>query len=573
MSIGTSLVKLALASHLDTYRHPRDGRTGRQTLSGAMDVPPSGVTDRLNGRAPALLELVREAGRFRIVPDTTLDDLARRVGVDPDPHSWTRRVDVKLWEDLRAANGLRPDDEPTFRAPIDVTLASAALIARYPELTDRSNHRPVKLAPDDLAAAEVLTEALCRITSGPYDARSDAFSSLAVLAPLTLGTISRFLGSSPVGSSVVRVIDRALRLSNPRAAFSQEAQRLIANPPVLLFRNALWMRAVRRVMWIDRQHGRETTKRWPAIQALRGTRGDGAYAWSGAAERRYALWVYAEFSNPDDDAAWDVVRREARTFGPNLVADLEEAREYLATDVRERRRSDFFLFRPAAGWCPPGAIADVLLAHLGPNRVDTARSTRDLGWEELRPSTRRGARALAWEALLAPCTIRQRTAINTMQASTPALRHGVCSISSEILSACVDDHGEIDPGALPVAERCVTLLGSLPVKASVPLVCDLLRRPGLPDSLAKIAVLSAGSLAHAFPDEAPALIAWACDRARKTPSDPLVAAAVHSCVYAGYDPVGQFSPDIAAGGGPGRSAMFDWAARTLRDPLLRHNRS
>lgn len=538
-------------------------------MATMMGVPLSGVTERLNGRATGLLELVREAGRCRIVPDTRLDDLARQVGVDPDPHSWTRRIDVKLWEDLREANGLRPGDEPAFRAPVDVTLASGALIARYPELTDRSEERRPKLAADDLRAAKLLADALCRITSGPYNARRDAFDSLSVLAPITLDRIARFLGSGPVGSSAVRAIDRALRLSNPRAAFSQEAQGLIANPPVLLFRNALWMRAVRRVMWVDRRNGRDVTKRWTMKQALRGVRGDGAYAWSGAAERRYALWVFAEFSHPDDGAAWDTVCGEAASFGASFVADLGEAREYLSDELRERRRPDFFYFRPNAGWTAPAPLESIVHERLGPPGAETARSIRRLGWEDMRLSTRRGARELVREALLAPCAIRQRTAINAIQASVPALQHGACMIATEILSACVGERGDITPVLLPVAERCVTLLGSLPSRNSVPVVCDLLRRPEVAESLAKIAILTAGSLAHAFPDEAPGLIAWVCDLANKRPTDPLIAAAIHSCVYAGVDPVGRCATGGSQQAGPVQHAMFDWAATTLRDPLLR----
>lgn len=567
MSVGTSLVRLALASHLDTYRHPRDGLSGRQTLARRMDVPPSGITDRFNGRAPALLELVREAGRHRVVPSTELEELARQVGVDPDPYSWTRQIDMKLWDELRDANGLGIGRAPAFRAPIDVTLASAALVARYPGLTDRTDHRPVKLAPEDLAAAQVLTEALCRICSRPYGRRTDAFGPLAVLAPVTIDTISACISSSPVGSNVVRAIDRALRLGVPRATFNQAVQRLIANPPVLLFRNALWMRAVRRVMWVDRHQGREPVKRWALEQALRGAHGDGAYAWSGTVERRYALWVFSEFSRPDDTNAWDRVRREAVPFGSSLLADLEQVREHLANDQRERRRSDLFYFRPPGGWTLPPVIAELLREHLSLGRTESARSIRQRGWTDLRPVTRRGARELILEALIAPCAIRHRTAVDTLKASSPILRHGVGVIVGDVLSSCMDERGEIEPTVIPVVERCVNLLGALSTECTVPVLNEVLRKPALPATVAKVAILAAGNLAQAFPDEAPGLIAWACDLARKTPTDPLVSAAVYSCVLAGRDPATHLADHIPSTGGSGRAAMFEWAATTLRDPL------
>ena len=106
VSIGISLVRLALISHLETYRDPVEGCSGRIALARKLQVPSSSITERLYGRAGPLVTLVHDSERLGIAPEPRLGDLARRVGVDEDPLSWTGRVDSTLWPLLRAASGL-----------------------------------------------------------------------------------------------------------------------------------------------------------------------------------------------------------------------------------------------------------------------------------------------------------------------------------------------------------------------------------------------------------------------------------------------------------------------------------
>ena len=197
----------------------------------------SGVADQLAGSDRDLLELVHLAEQYRIIPDTRVSDLARRVGVDPDPYSWSRRADPRMWPELRHANGLEQGSEPSFRAAVDVTMASAAFIARYPHLIGSHGDDPT-IEPIDRAAARVLAEALCRASSGPYPTPSQAISSLSALAPLTFDVISDYLRSGPVGSNAVRALDRALRVPGGRAdgSFSQAVS---VGFPTLLSRQQL----------------------------------------------------------------------------------------------------------------------------------------------------------------------------------------------------------------------------------------------------------------------------------------------------------------------------------------------
>ncbi len=568
MSSGISLVRLALISHLETYRDPVEGCSGRIALAQKLQVPRSSITERLYGRAGPLVTLVHDSERLGIAPEPRLGDLARRVGVDEDPLSWTGRVDSTLWPLLRAAGGLAAGGTARFRAPVDVQLAAGALIGNYPQLLQRSAPPPT-LSGDDLAAAHVLTDALCRVVSGPYGSSSEAVGSLAVLAPLTIDTIARFLASSPVGSNVVRAIDRAMRLSSGRAAFNQQAQRLIANPPVLLFRNALWMRAVRRVMWLDRRHQRPTVKRWAIEQAMLGARGERAYAWSGQAERRYALWVTAEFTPTDDDAAWARLYAEGEAFGAHFVADLDHARSWLRATPSTGMPADLFFFRPAPGWTVPNVLRPLLHEHLAPAGKDAVRAGRRRGPFGLRRTEAQGATIeLMTEALLAPCTIRHRTAVDTLKACSPVLKDEASATVASMLASITTGTDPLEPDVVAFAERCTHLLGALAAAPAVDVITSLLRRPQLPSSLAKVAILTAGGLCAEHADDAPGLIAWASELAGRDRSDPCIAAAVHACVEAGVDPRHKLAPELVATGGPGTAAMFEWAATTLSDPLL-----
>ena len=568
MSNGISLVRLALISHLETYRDPVEGCSGRIALARKLQVPSSSITERLYGRSGPLVTLVHDSERLGIAPEPRLGDLARRVGVDEDPLSWTGRVDSTLWPLLRAASGLDAGGTPRFRAPIDVRLAAGALIGNYPQLLERSAAPPM-LSDDDLAAAHVLTEALCRVASGPYGGSSEAIRSLAILAPLTINTIATFLASSPVGSNVVRAIDRAMRLSSGRAAFNQQAQRLIANPPVLLFRNALWMRALRRVMWLDRRHQRPTVKRWAIEQAMLGARGERAYAWSGLVERRYALWVTAEFTPTDDDDAWARLYAEAETFGDYFVADLDHARSWLQATPSTGMPADLFFFRPTSGWTVPNVLVPLLHEHLAPAGGDVVRSARRRGRFGLRRvETRAATIELITEALLSPCTIRHRTAVDTLKACSPVLKDEASATVASMLDSITTGTDPLEPDVVAFAERCTHLLGALAAAPAVEVITSLLRRPSLPSSLAKVAILTAGGLCAEHTDDAPGLIAWASELAGRDGSDPCIAAAVHACVEAGVDPRHKLAPELAATGGPGTAAMFDWAAATLSDPLL-----
>jgi hypothetical protein len=572
VSRGTSLVRLALVSHLDAHRRP-DGSTGRKTLARWLQVSEPTITERLKGKPAVLLSLVYDAARLGLAPDAQLSDLARRVGVDDDPHSWASRVDPRLWHALRDATGLGPSSTPNFRAPVDVLLAAGALVASHPRFTSREANLP-ELPPDDLLAAHALTEPLCRIASGPFGFSAEASSALAVLAPFTFSTIRTFLSSSPVGTNVVRAIDHALRTGPFGSAFAQAAQQLIANPPVLLFRNALWMRAVRRVMWIDRMRGVDRVKWWALEQARRGARGDGAYAWSGPVERRYALWVQAEYTALDDERAWDAVRAAGRSFGEHFAADLEQAYVTLTRARAEHRPADLFFFRPSSGWTPPASIAGQLARLLGEHRSRGAVADKDRGRFGLRSAADIAAvRELIAEALLSPCTIRHRTAVDTLKACSARVRDDATRVVAELLDASTSDGGPVEEELVPFVERCVHLLGALCSDAAVDPVIALLRRPGLPPPVLKVAILTSGDLAHAHDAHADTLIALACSVARRDGGDPCIAAAVHACVGVGEDPRRLLDHGLAAAGGPERAAMFAWSDETLADPLLRRRRT
>ena len=542
---GVSLVRTALASHLDVFREAASGRTGRNVLAERMGVQPSGITDRLRGLPKQLVGLVRDAERFRLLNTTSVSDLAQRVGVDEtDP--WSERIGPRLWPDLRAANGLEPQAMPRFRAPVDVTLASAALIARYPHLMERNADGRRQLDGGDLEAARELASALCKVCSGPYGVGSAGITQLAVLAPLTIDVVVDYLKSGPVGSGVVRALDRALRLDLGDAQFRQTLQTLIANPPGLLFRNALWMRAVRRVMWFDRSHGERTVKRWAMDQARRAVDAEDAYSWSGYVEQRYALWVFAEFSDPGSEPAGSTIRALAARFGPHLVADVESARAYLRATSRSRQDQDLFNFSPPDGWTAPTSIEEVLRSTLRP----ISPVTSSLGEaKRLRPQTRLAGMALAREALLAPCAIRHRTAIDALQACAPILQTEVSLAVADLVRQIALSEKTIDPATVTVIERCVHLLGALYADVAIDVLSDLVRARHLPVEVVKVAILAAGYVGQMRPNDSVGLIAWACAAANRVNTDPCVAAAIHASVSTGVDPLRYLDPQVASAGG------------------------
>ena len=69
MSNGISLVRLALISHLDTYRDPVERCSGRIALALKLQVPSSSITERLYGRAGPLVTLVHDSERLGIAPE------------------------------------------------------------------------------------------------------------------------------------------------------------------------------------------------------------------------------------------------------------------------------------------------------------------------------------------------------------------------------------------------------------------------------------------------------------------------------------------------------------------------
>ncbi len=530
----------------------------------------SAVADGLSGSDREVLKLVQLAEQYRIIPDTRVGDLARRVGVDPDPHSWSRRADPRLWPELRHANGLEPGSTPSFRAAVDVAMASAAFVARYPHLIslDGDESMAEEIEPVDVAAARLLTEALCRASSGPYPTPSQAISSLSALAPLTLDVITDYLRSGPVGSNAVRAIDRALRnrVNAVDQTFSRQASELIKSPPGLLFRNALWMRAVRRVMWADRRRG-QVSAPWAMTQVKRAIHGEQAYGWSGQVERRYALWVLAEFTPPDEAGAWRKLSAAAQPFGAHLVADLEQAREYVSGTVGAA--ADLFYFRPQVGWTPPAGVGALLTAHLGRPIV---RSGGRPASGTVKTQVRAAAAELASEALLAPCAIRHRTAVDTLQACVLGVQDEVVQGVGGVLRAVALGGGSPDPTHITLIERCVHLLGALHRSTeSIDVIEELLGSRAMPPEVVKVVILAAGQLAVAHQRHRASLIGRACEAAEFVRHDTCTAAAIHSCVAVGVKPLSRLDNDIVLSAGPGCTAMLNWGNATLADPLFRRH--
>ncbi len=297
-------------------------------------------------------------------------------------------------------------------------------------------------------------------------------------------------------------------------------------------------------------------------------RGDGAYAWSGHVERRYALWVYAEFSAPNAADVWSYLWTEAQFLGKHLEVDLDQAREFLGGTTGGA--PDLFFFRPADGWSAPPGVAEVLTKHLRPARP-AGRSSRSPTGVAIRSGTRIAAADLATEALLAPCAIRHRTAVDTLQACIPAVHDEVATWVAGILREVALTGETLDPALIALVERCVHLLGALRFAESVDVIEDLLRARYLPVEVAKVTILAAGQLATIHGRYQASLIGHACAAAEVARHDTCIAAAIHSCVSVGINPLHRLDHDVIRAGGPGCAAMLNWAIATLVDPLFRRH--
>ena len=571
--VGISLVRLALISHLETYRDPVERCSGRIALAlkscrFRRAASPSGCTGEQDRSSRSFT--TRNASASRPSPASAISPAGSASTRIPSPGrgGWTPRSGHLL----RAASGLDAGGTPHFRAPVDVRAGGGCAHRQLPAAPPA-----IGTTPDPVGRRPRRRPRAHRgvVPRGRAD-RTGARPRRSVRSPssrrLTIDTIATFLASSPVGSNVVRAIDRAMRLSSRRCRVQPAgatAHRQPAGPPV-----------PQRVVDAGGPSRHVARSPPPAIdgEAMgdrtghgRRPRGSAPTPGPGQVERRYALWVTAEFT-PNGRrrrvgrACTPRGRRSARYF----VADLDHARSWLRGDPVDRDARRHVLL-PARFRLDRSERARAAAARAsGAGRRRCRESWSAAGSVRLRRAEARGATIeLITEALLAPCTIRHRTAVDTLKACSPVLKDEASATVASMLASVTTGTDQLEPDVVAFAERCTHLLGALAAAPAVEV--DHLA----PQATAAAVVIGQGCDPHrrravrrsrrGGPRSDCVGVRTGRDATGATRASPLLSTPASKPVSILAT---SSAPELAATGGPGTAAMFDWAATTLSDPLL-----
>ena len=507
------LTRFALRSQLDQYN--QGGVKGRDAFRRAMNLSEAAATERLQER-PA--DSALDCERLGLIPADVVSSFAVRQHQFPGI-LFRPRMSGSWWPDVVRSFGVTGTTEH------HAVLAAESFIAARPEVFVAN--RP--LGGDDLDIATALASSLASVICRPTTRSVECLDLLSLLAPYTLPTVLEIAESHPFGPKLVRALDRALRNDRTNLKFRDMLHQFLRNPGGIdrnrvLSRRRYWIRAVRRVLWFDAQRQMPVkSKRWATEQLVIAVRRERSYAWATEGDRRYAFWVLAEFTI-DNEALWTDIVGE---FGQDpaiqeLAAPAEEGRAWLRQITSHR---DLHSRRPVGGWSTTPGIAHIFQRHVEHDRAAAFRGlTRD---------RRRRAMSLLEEALLSPCDVRKRRAIDTLVAAGPAATEGAATVVNHLV------HDLIGTDATPVylLERTMHLLGKLPSRESITTLETVLRpTTNLPLTVVREAVWAAGGLCQRFPDDSHGLLAWLLPLVERANDAAVTTFAAHSLVAAGKHP-------------------------------------
>ena len=180
------------------------------------------------------------------------------------------------------------------------------------------------------------------------------------------------------------------------------------------------------------------------------------------------------------------------------------------------------------------------------------------------PATRETALRLLRDAILGPCAVRDRWAIDTLRAAGAAARYAVVQTVRGVYSS---ELAASSPHPV-ILERCLYLLGIMGHPAGIEPVEKTLSAGMGPTGARLVQTIQAtGDLAHREPVAATGLVAWAERRLGTAVMDEeLAMAAIHAAVACRKDPATWITtplPDTDA-----VKAMSAWAVKVRADPLL-----
>lgn len=552
---ASSVVGIALAAHLDVCRQTPGG-TGRQLLQQVMELSSSSrVTDILKGKEPPerQLEMAYIAEREGLIPHGEVTGLASQLRLAASARP---TVGASWWPRLRDVNGLAKTDGSGLRSAVDVLICAEAFCDYYKAALNHPRNRSRStLSGSDSDAFDSLVRKLCDLAIGPYGVDSEAVRLLTRMVVLAPEVIAEEIGSHPVATQLIRVLESSVRHLPPNHSMWQTFSKTLDRPPEILVDKHFWLRGLRRHALVARKRRGDQPHSWAIEQLRLAMVGERAYVDSTPSERRYALWCLAELVQ--DEQTWASMTSE--------VMDHRDLAGLLPVCVEFRERvpqggASGFAFTPAKGWPMPAAAKDALDLQ----SLDTKKWKHRELWKPIRPGTSRRLVNFLMDALCAPSAVRQQAAVDLL----------VCS-GERVRAAATDTLGLVEPSQLDdgshsgaFLERLHVVRGLLGERASIKALEGVLGEPSASAVEVEACLNAARHLVVRHPSSSAGLVGWVRDVVDRSPTRHRCVAGVRAYAAHGHKAEAlveaiPLADDHQVG------LCQSWALKVIRDPLRR----
>lgn len=451
-----AMLRLAIEGAFQQFRYEAN-QTARSRLADR--------SNKAGGTISGWIKTPREFGRLvqaseaaGIAPEGQLSRLARITG-----HIDDHEIPARWWPRLATANSLS-GETPAFRSAEDVIVSGKALAAFV------ARSQVTREEPDPTAVKHTVV-ALVRVASEPHGFADEAIEVLSDLSPVAYADILEIVSLHPIHAKALRALDRSVRRRGAPTAETSGLLEFLQAPRTTLFHRATWLRALRRALWLHRQEDDGTQLPYWAIQHLiMAVRAQGQFRWATLDERRFALWIAAEFTPEVRHEDWpatlariaqdeSVVKSVLRPEFADLGSAIANARRA----VISKELDDLVSYRPEHGW-PRSSYLDAWFEDYGvaDGRVPVRMRAH---WSFANQKLRLALCATMFEMLTTPCAIRSRMCSDTVRAAGTAATDAVSLAICEFLTAA-------ETAREHEVQRAVFVLGTL--QSRIPAVGEAL---------------------------------------------------------------------------------------------------